>query len=42
MPVIGVVDYIVAFLLEILLARMPITPVTIASTKQRLKPIALC
>lgn len=34
-------DYTVAFLLNTLFVRMPETPDTIASTKHRLKPIAL-
>lgn len=41
MPVTGVVDSNVAFLFMMLLAKIPITPVTMASTKQRLNPIAL-
>lgn len=41
MPVTGVIDSTVAFLLNTLFVRMPETPDTIASTKHRLKPIAL-
>jgi hypothetical protein len=40
-PKTGVVDYKLAFLLNMLFARIPITPVTMASRKHLLNPIIL-
>lgn len=39
MPDTGVVDYIVAFLLNTLFPKIPTTPVIMANTKHRLNPI---